>query len=192
MKLILFDFDGTLTTKDSLIDFLRFATSKRKFNKALTKYFFKLVAYKIRLYNGERLKKEILSFFFKGRSIEELQQLGRSYNRESVSSIIRNEIMEQLLQFQKGGHEICLVSASMDIWLKPFCEDLNIECICTEMEFISDVYSGIFATPNCNYEQKRIRVEEKYNLQDYDEVIAYGNSKGDFSLFEMADLKVRV
>jgi len=192
MKLILFDFDGTLTTEDSFIAFLHFTTTKRQFNLALAKFFLKLVAYKMNLYKGEKLKREILSFFFKGFSEKKLKQLGRIYNTKVIPSIIRKEIMNQLLQFQKEGDKIGVVSASLDIWLKPFCNDLKIDCICTEMEFIDKKYTGQFSTPNCNFEQKSIRVQHFYNLEDYDEVIVYGNSKGDRSLFELADRKVKV
>ena len=192
MKLILFDFDGTLTTEDSFIAFLRFTATKRQFNLIFSKFFLKIGLYKLGLYKGEQLKREILSSFFKGFSEKKMKQLGRIYNMKMIPSIIRKDIMDQLLQFQREGDEICVVSASLDIWLKPFCSDLKVDCLCTEIEFIGEKYTGKFSTPNCNFEQKRIRVEEMYTLEDYDEVIVYGNSKGDRDLFGLADKKIKV
>jgi phosphatidylglycerophosphatase C len=192
MKLILFDFDGTLTTKDSFISFIRFATTKTQFNAGLRKFFFKLFLYKVRVYNGEKIKKEILSYFFKAFSKDKLDELGSVYSQKIIPSLINKEIMNQLFKYQNEGHKIGVVSASLDIWLKPFCDELNIDCLCTEMEFIESKYTGNFKTPNCNFKQKEVRVKAFYNLAEYSEVIAYGNSKGDKYLFELADKKIKV
>lgn len=192
MKLILFDFDGTLTTRDSFISFVRFSTTSQKFYLLLLKFFFKLVLFKLGFYKGGSLKKEILGYLFKNISEEKMKKIGKDYATQIIPSLIQKDIMEQLIQYKEEGDKVCIVSASLDVWLKPFCNDLMVDCICTELKYLDQKFSGDFSTPNCNFEQKKIRVEEFYNLQDYDEVKAYGNSKGDLNMFELADKRIKV
>jgi HAD superfamily hydrolase (TIGR01490 family) len=192
MKLILFDFDGTLTTRDSFISFVRFSTTSQKFYFLLLKFFFKLVLFKLGFYKGGSLKKEILAYLFKNFSEEKMKKIGKDYATQIIPSLIQKNIMEQLIQYKEEGDKVCIVSASLDVWLKPFCNDLMVDCICTELKYLDQKFSGDFSTPNCNFEEKKNRVMEIYNVKKYNEVIVYGNSKGDRSLFELADVKFKV
>ena len=50
----------------------------------------------------------------------------------------------------------------------------------------STFVSGEFATPNCYGEQKAVRIRARYDLSNYAEIYAYGDSKGDRAMLELA------
>ena len=47
-------------------------------------------------------------------------------------------------------------------------------------------FTGKFATSNCNYQEKKKRIEEEIDLSFYDEVIAFGDTEGDKIMFSLA------
>ena len=79
-----------------------------------------------------------------------------------------------------------LVSASLDLYLKPVCSYLNIDLICSEVEIKAGKLTGFYQTPDCSNTQKKIRILEKYNLDNYAEIYAYGNSKEDIEMLSLA------
>ncbi len=192
MKLVLFDFDGTLTTKDSFIAFAEFTSGKKKVAGLYYKHLFKVIGYRMGLYDGGKLKEAILTDLYKGKSEVEMIELGQSFYDNEMTKILRSDTLEKFNQHKSNEDEICLVSASLDVWLKPFCDTHNIKLICTEMAFNNGTCTGKLATPNCNHEEKKKRVLEEYQLSNYDEIIAYGDSKGDEFLFELAHKSFKV
>jgi HAD superfamily phosphoserine phosphatase-like hydrolase len=78
------------------------------------------------------------------------------------------------------------VSASLDIWVKPFADKYGVSCLCTETQYINGKCTGKFETPNCNGLEKANRIRQRYDLAQYNEVIAYGNSRGDAAMFDLA------
>jgi len=97
------------------------------------------------------------------------------------------QLFQRLLQHQAQGDKVVLVSASIDLYLKPVCELLNIDLICTQVEIHNGFITGQYSTPDCSSEQKKIRVHEAYHLNDYAHVYAYGNSYEDLQMFSLAD-----
>ncbi len=65
MILVLFDFDGTITTHDSLIKFIRYAVGDIETVLGMTFLSPMLIAYKLKLIPNYRAKQWILSHFFK-------------------------------------------------------------------------------------------------------------------------------
>lgn len=124
---------------------------------------------------------------FKGRSEATLRQLGSDFVTQKLPGFIRPEVLEGLRFFRDQGCTVALVSASIDIWLQPFCTQENVQLLCTELAFENGVFTGRFATPNCKYEEKARRIRAAFALKDFDLVLAYGNSAGDHAMFDLAD-----
>lgn len=64
--------------------------------------------------------------------------------------------------------------------------------ICTGTKIINGKYSGDYSTPDCSCEQKKIRILERYNLDQYQKIYAYGNSEEDLDMLSLADFKYMV
>ena len=186
-KIALFDFDGTITTDDTLIKFVRFAVGDIKFATGIAILSPILIAYKLKLIPNYKAKQYMLSYFFKGMSEEKFQKICNNYSLNHIDTIIRPQAMEKILWHKKQGHKVVIVSASIECWLRPWCNKQNIDLIATKLEIKEGIVTGKFLTKNCYGIEKVNRVKERYNLDDYDYIYAYGDSRGDRELLELAN-----
>ncbi len=187
-ELHLFDFDGTITRKDSLLDFAEFVvgTTRSKFYLALVSPVISLM--KLGILKRADAKVMFLKLHFKGRSSTELSTLARSYLQHSIQSgLLREKALEQIKNVQLSGHRVCIVSASLDFWLQPFAEHFNADLLCTRGAFQDEQFTGWLDGENCNYQEKASRILAQFNLSEFSRVVAYGDSKGDQAMFDLAD-----
>ena len=88
---------------------------------------------------------------------------------------------------QQRGDHVVLVSASVDLYLTFICDFLQIDLICTQVEINNGVLTGLYRSKDCSSEQKKIRILQKYNLDNYQHIYAYGNSEEDLDMLALAD-----
>jgi hypothetical protein len=62
--LLFFDFDGTITTKDTLLEFIKFSKGKLNFLSGFLIYSPFLVAYKLGIISNQSAKEKVLATFF--------------------------------------------------------------------------------------------------------------------------------
>lgn len=188
--LVLFDFDGTITTTDSFNEFIRFTHGKNAFYSGLIKHSPFIFLYYLKLLDGAVLKEKMLSTFFRGKTKDELRAQGREFiaflHREKM---IKPGFIELIKKYQAEGAEVAVVSASPDIWINSFCEQYGIAALCTGLEFKGNLFSGKIDGRNCNGPEKKKRILEKYKLADYETIVVYGDSKGDREMMELATIK---
>ena len=185
--LALFDFDGTITRKDSLLEFLKFSSGKLRFILVMG-FFSPLIFYHVFINKtGEIAKMMVLSFLFKGTSLDELNKIGKDFTQLVIPGILLPKAIEEINLLKREGYRIIVISASLDIWLKPWTDSMGIELLCTQMDFKEGKFTGKFATPNCNKEEKVNRITALLTLKDYHPINAYGNSKGDKPMLDIAD-----
>jgi len=188
--IIAFDFDGTITTKDTLIAFIRF--SKGKFNLFLGFLLYSplLIAYKLKLYPNWKIKQKIFSYFFKGTNLLSFNKICEDFSKHS-QGLIRPKATKVIRAYIEKNYELVIISASIENWVKPFARKLGIsDIICTKPEIDSNNnLTGFFSTPNCYGIEKVNRLIENYPMiKDY-YLIAYGDSEGDKELLDFADEK---
>lgn len=184
-KLYLFDFDGTLTKKDTLFDFLKFSFPK-SYSKQFLLFVPLFILSKLKLVNPGKVKEKFISSFLKGKSYVEIHQLAQNYFEKNHQTLIHKKADEYLKSIS-NYHDKFIVSASLDFWIEPFASYYGMGLISTKGSFDEHgFYSGKFASPNCNNEQKKIRIEKEIDLSLYDEVIAFGDTAGDNHMFAIA------
>ena len=186
-NLILFDFDGTITTDDSLIKFIRFSVGDTKTALGMIVLSPMLMIYKLKLIPNYKAKEWMLSYFFKGMDERQFQKVAEEYSLKHIDTILRPKAMKKIAWHKEQGHKVVIVSASIECWLKPWCDENNLDLIATKLEMIDGIVTGKFLTKNCYGIEKANRVQEKYNLSDYDHIYAYGDSRGDKELLGLAD-----
>ena len=130
-KLALFDFDGTITTDDSLIKFIRFVVGDTKFALGMVVLSPMLTAYKLKFIPNYKAKQYMLSYFFKGMSEEKFIQVANEYSLKHIDTILRPKAMEKIAWHKEQGHKIVIVSASIECWLKPWCNKNALDLIAT-------------------------------------------------------------
>lgn len=188
-RIAFFDFDGTITTHDSLVQFIRYAVGDCKTLLGALILSPLLVAYQLKLVPNDRAKQYVLRFFFKGMPEQRFKQVAEDFSLRRIDALLRPKAMERIAWHKKNGDKIVIVSASIECWLRPWCDQQHIELIATTMEFNNGVVTGNLASTNCYGEHKCIRVRQAYDLDDYDHIYAYGDSRGDKELLALADSK---
>ena len=188
MNLALFDFDGTITHTDAFTKFVLYAADKRRIRRSkLLLLLPELIAYKTRLTDGKRIRHKTFNFAFENTIEDEIKMKALEFSENIIPSLIRPQAMDRINWHKDKGDEIRVVSASLDLYLEPWCKQHNIALSCNEVEAISGTVTGNFIGHNCSAYEKRRRVEEAYNLSDYTNIYAYGDTFEDKELLKLAN-----
>ena len=183
-KLFAFDFDGTLTTRDTLIEFIRYACGTARFLLGFLLYSPLLVMMKLRLYSNGKAKQKVFAHFFKGMTIDAFDTLCQDF-ASTHRHLLRLEVVSQLEQALSEGAEVLIVSASIDNWVQPFFPKVKV--LGTQIEVIDGRLTGRFLTPNCYGQEKVRRILTLHPDRSAYHLTAYGDSQGDRKMLAFAD-----
>ena len=183
-KIVVFDFDGTLTTRDTLLLFIRHACGNAAFLWGLLLHLPLLLLMKLRLYDNGKTKQRVFSYFFRGWTEERFTESCQHF-ADSYQHILRPQTVQALRRAQQDGVRVFIVTASIDRWVQPFFPDVKV--IGTQIEVKNDRLTGRFLTANCYGKEKVRRLLALYpDRQEY-RLTAYGDSRGDKELLAFAD-----
>ncbi len=185
--LVLFDFDGTLTCKDSFPDFLKFAMGRTAFYLGLLRLSPLLVTYKLRIISNHSAKEKVISYFLGGWDIDEFQTIADRYSASRIARIVRPNALKTLRRHQERGHNVVVVSASIESWLRNWCQTNDLDLIATQLEVRNGRLTGRFATKNCYGAEKVSRILERFDLNEFGDIYAYGDSRGDREMLAVAN-----
>ena len=183
-QIVAFDFDGTLTTKDTLIEFIRYACGTRAFLFGFLRYVHLLVLMKLGLYPNYKAKQKVFAHFFEGMKIEEFDGLCQRFAKDN-QHLLRPKGVEAIQQALAEGAEVLIVSASIDNWVREMITDPVI--IGTQIEIKDGLLTGRFLTKNCYGQEKVNRILALYPHRSEYHLTAYGDSRGDKELLAFAD-----
>ena len=189
MNIAFFDFDGTITKKDSTEKFIRYFVGDIAFIKGIIILLPFIIAYKIRVLSNNEIKKKLITYFFKDIDIEHFIAKAREFSLNMLDPIIRKKALDRITWHKNNGDELVIVSASINLWLLPWCKKNDIALIATELEVINNKITGNLVSNNCYGPEKVKRILESYNLSNYTCIYAYGNSRGDYEMLEIATEK---
>lgn len=184
-RLVLFDFDGTITTKDTFIEFIKFYHGTAKFALGFVLLSPVLVAYKLKLLANWKAKEKVLTWFFKDEPVDVFNSKCEEFTKRELPKLIRPKALKAIHEMQQD-YEIVVVSASAENWVAPWCKANNLNIIGTTLEVVDQKLTGKIKGKNCFGIEKVNRIKEKYDLVSYTEVLAYGDSSGDKEMFELA------
>lgn len=184
-----FDFDGTITSKDSLLEFIRYTKGDFAFYSGFALHAPVLAAYKLQIISNQRAKEIMLKYFFGKMPLENFQDLCEKFNRERMPSLIREKAMREIRKLQLSGADVVVVSASPENWLMHWCSQLGVECIATKMLINNNRITGKIDGRNCYGLEKVRRIREKYNLDNYSNVYCYGDTPGDRHMLSLGNVR---
>ena len=184
-NLALFDFDGTLCRQDSFSRFFFEVLTKREILLRGIKLLPWLVAYIVHAYPAAKMRPRVFCALLQHHNAANIQEQAHRYAQHLLSQL-NPQLLQQLHAHQARGDRVVLVSASLNLYLAPFCQALNIELLCTEVEIQDHTLTGHYASPDCSGPEKQARVLANYCLSDYAKIYAYGNSAEDHELLSLA------
>ena len=181
-----FDFDGTITTKDSLPDFIKYAVGKPVYYLKLFFLSPLLICYMLKIIPNYIAKQMFLSYFFKGWVADNFLKIAEQYSDKQIDKITRPMAIKRIKFHQQQGHTVVIVSASIEYWLRKWCKNQSVDLIATRLEIHKGKITGKFASDNCYGMEKVNRIKEKYDLSKYSTIYAYGDSSGDKEMIKIA------
>lgn len=184
--LALFDFDGTITHRDTMFEFVWHARGRLWGLLGLSMLSPVLIGYALGLVPNHRAKVALLRWFFRGEDRSAMETWGRTF-ADRIDAGVRPAARERLAWHRAEGHEVVVVSASLDLWVAPWAERHGLRLLCTRARFDEGVFTGELDGPNCNGAEKETRIRAELDLHGYDRVYAYGDSSGDAEMLALAD-----
>jgi phosphatidylglycerophosphatase C len=187
--LALFDLDGTITTKDTFLEFIKYYHGSPKFYLGFLLSSPWLIFFKTGIIPNWRAKERVLEYFFKGESSHEFQQRGKQFCTEVLPALLKADAMAQLKKHQHQNHRVVIVTASAEDWVRDWCAHHNIEVLATQLAKHDGRITGKIEGKNCYGEEKVNRIKSFLDLTSYDEIFAYGDSSGDLPMLSLAHHK---
>ncbi len=184
MTIAFFDFDGTITKGDSFALFLRFILGS-KFYVKLAQNLYLLMLYKLGFISNSSVKERILASCIKGMEVGRFAEFCKDFLPQ-LESICKDSALQKIAWHKAQGHKVAIVSASFEEYLGLLAQKLEIDLIATKMEVVDLQITGRFATPNCYGAQKVERIKARYDLSDFAQIYAYGDTRGDKEMLELA------
>lgn len=184
--IVAFDFDGTLTVRDSFTAFLRWRAGRRGWALGLMK-----LAPAVATYAKDRdrgnIKAASVKQFLRGVSRSELEADAQEFAAEVWDRFIRPDALACWNDWgRKGAHRV-IVTASPGLTVAPFARSLGAEGLLgTHLDFdAQDRLTGKFGSPNCRGQEKVLRLRTAYG-ENMALTAAYGDTSGDTEMLAMA------
>lgn len=184
--IVAFDFDGTLTIRDSFTEFLRWRAGPGAWALGLVKLAPALAAYAKDRDRG-RIKAASVREFLHGVDRQTLEAEAAAFAQEVWPRFMRPDALKVWNDWgERGAHRV-IVTASPTTTVIPFARKLSAEALLgTEFVFdADDRITGGFAGPNCRGEEKVRRLKAAYG-EDMALTAAYGDTSGDTEMLAMA------
>ena len=167
--IVAFDFDGTLTIRDSFTEFLRWRAGPGGRDRG-------------------RIKAASVREFLRGVDRAALEADAERFADRIWDRFMRPDALEVWNAWgAKGAHRV-IVTASPETTVAPFARRLGAEALLgTPLVFdADDRVTGAFAGPNCRGEEKVRRLRAAYG-EDVRLAAAYGDTSGDTEMLAIAD-----
>lgn len=185
--LVAFDFDGTLTVRDSFTDFLRWRVGTVGYLFGLARLIPAALLYLKTRDRGE-IKAAAVAEFLDGADRKTLKGLAESYAEQAWGRLMRPDALACWNDWgAKGAHRV-IVTASPEITVAPFARRLGAEGLLgTQLAFDhDDRITGVFSGLNCRGAEKVERLRAAYG-DDFRLAAAYGDTSGDAEMLALAE-----
>jgi phosphatidylglycerophosphatase C len=185
--LALFDFDGTITTRETMPDFVRMAVPPERLR--VWKWLLApwVIGYRFGIVSGSNIREKIARAGFRGMPEADYLAAGERFAREVLPTVLRPEAMTRIAWHKARGDTVVVVSGGFDVYLSHWCRAQGVDLLSSKLEVVDGALTGRFDGAQCVREEKARRVRERYVLRDFSAVHAYGDTTEDAELLALAD-----
>lgn len=187
-RIAFFDFDGTITTKDTLLEFIKFYRGNARFYLGFLIYSPFLIAYKLKIIPNYVAKQKVLQHFFKGESVSTFLQQCNAFADQVLPKLIRPKALEEIRRLKEVNAVIVVVSASAENWISKWTRNNGLQLIGTRLATDGKIITGSIDGANCYGDEKVCRIKQEYDLSAYQEIYCYGDSAGDKQMLQLANI----
>lgn len=187
VPIVAFDFDGTLTVRDSFTAFLKWRTPWPRWLLGGLRLIPAAVAYLFHRDRG-RIKAAAVKEFLRGVTREQLEDEARRFAALHSRRLLRPDAVIAWKRWRKERVRLVIVTASPDMVVAPFARGLAADGLLgTQLAFDAEGrLTGAFSCPNCRGAEKVARLKAAYG-EDVRIRAAYGDTSGDTEMLAMAE-----
>lgn len=189
MNLALFDFDGTITTREMYRDFIQVAVPRHR--RAFGAFLFApmVVGYKLGWISGSVIRAAVVAYGLRGVAEATIDETGKRFARDTLPGVLRANAMERIQWHKSQGDRIVVVSGALDVYLSHWCREHELELICTSLEAKDGRLTGRHCGKQCVGKEKAQRIMQTLDLQAFPTIYAYGDTKEDLDMLGLAHKK---
>lgn len=192
-KVAVFDFDGTLTLKDSMMSIIIFQRGKWGLVWALLREIHLIALMFLHLYSNQKTKERLFRYCFGGMTEGEFDAFCQRF-ADAHRDIMNPTMQETLRKAQQESDHVYVISASPERWVRLFVPGVTV--LASQMEVVDGKITGRLLSKNCYGQEKVNRLlsalpDIKQHRSDY-YITAYGDSRGDREMLAFADNGVLV
>jgi len=185
-EIAFFDFDGTITSRDTLLAFIAFVHGRTSLLNGFFRNGHFLIAYRLKIISNQQAKEKILEHFFRGMTLSKFQEECDRFALEILPGLIRPAALAEINRLKKEAVTVVVVSASPENWIRSWANVLNVELIASQLEIKEGKLTGKILGKNCHGQEKVRRIMEKHAIKEYDRIYAYGDTSGDKPMLSLA------
>lgn len=186
MDLALFDFDGTITDRETMPDFMRVAVRPGRLLLGKVLLLPLILAYKTKLVSGVTVRAVICFFGFWRVPVQELEMHGQRFAREFLPATLREEAMARIAWHKARGDTIVVVSGGLDVYLRHWCREHGVGLLCSALEQRGGKLTGCYRGRQCVRSEKARLVQENFPPTRFARIFAYGDTPEDRELLALA------
>lgn len=185
---VAFDFDGTLTIRDSFSSFLKWRAGRAGWLIGCLRLAPAALSYVFHRDRG-RIKAAAVKQFLKGVTRTQLEADARAFAETYSRSLLRPDAVATWKRWRNEPVRLGIVTASPEIVVAPFARGLGADyLIGTNLAFdAQDRVIGGYTSPNCRGPEKVVRLKEVFG-SDFELRAAYGDTTGDREMIAMAQI----
>ena len=185
--LALFDFDGTITTRETFPDLLVAATPRWRLIAGRVLLAPIVIAYRLGVLSGIRTRAALVRYAFSGLPAARVASAGAMLAATRLPALVRPQMQARIDWHRARGDTVVVVSGNLDLMLAPWCAAQGVALLCSTLEQLDGRLTGRYAGTQCAGDEKARRVHAAYPRQAFAQVYAYGDTDEDLALLRIAD-----
>jgi len=186
MDLALFDFDGTITHRETMPDFMHAAV--RPYRLLPGKLFVAplVIGYKAGVVPGSVIRAVICYLGFCNVPTRELEVRGKRFATQTLPKVLRPEAMERIAWHKARGDTVVVVSGGLDVYLSHWARAHGVHLVCSALAHKHGRLTGRYRGKQCVRAEKARMVHALFPPEKYQRIYAYGDTAEDRELLALA------
>lgn len=193
-EIFVFDFDGTITTRDTFALFLRYYAGTAKWLLNIIRLLPTFIAYKLGRIDRHAVKKAVINRFFSGKSVVDVEAKAAKFAEDIIPNLIRPAAVKRVRALLNdpncGPESLYICSASIGPYLRSWAGSVGIHkehVMATELEIVNERITGGIEGYNVWGQNKVRRIFDQFAPHSVKIKEAYGDTRGDQEMLHAAE-----
>lgn len=183
-----FDFDGTITRRDSMLAFLTTVVPAAKLYGGAVSLTPKALAYMLRVRDNALFKQDVLAHYFAGVPARAFERSALDFAFQRLPGLVRPAALDRMRWHFCEGHRVIIATASLEAYVRPWAVRNGIDDVVgTRLQVDGNgLLTGRLEGRNCFGPEKLDRLTSLLGDLGSLVVYAYGDGRGDRELLSLA------